>query len=125
EPEGPASLSLSVVDEAGNASSLSRAGLLRLDFTPPVVEHAILLREVLREGQTAALQLTVSEGLSSPPHIELVRADGTEPLAMSLGDQLGTTYTYLWQVDADVADGAYEVRLTNLLDVAENEGAAA
>jgi hypothetical protein len=123
--DGPYTVAVSLVDEAGNPAGPYPGGGFTVDTVAPSVVGASALspaKPAYRGGDTPALTLTVSEDLPAPPVARLATATPVEaPCAVSTPPR---TYTCTLErpLDAgDLPEGANALLVT-LADAASNVG---
>jgi hypothetical protein len=123
EAEGLAPLSVRAVDAAGNAAIRPLAGVFSFDFTDPALAaSAVIETPFVQMGQAATVGFTATEPAGLDPTVVLSCAAGTGPLAMGVGQQAGNSWTFFYPVRAGAPEGACEVWLEHLEDLAGNVG---
>jgi hypothetical protein len=105
EVEGPALVTATATDEAGNVGFASTAVVL--DFTPPALIASAAAPHLAKLGDDLVYTITPSEPLSGPPTLATSGA-GT----LALAHVAGTTWAFHHGVTTADADGTYLVEVT-------------
>ncbi len=123
DEEGRYGVRVVVADAAGNRTEASAADVVVLDFEPPrLLASPSVLDPVVRPGTAVAVQLEVDEPLARDPAVEL-RAGEETLLGLDRGERDGGRYLFTREVPA-APDGAYDVVVSGLVDLAGNQGEA-
>ncbi len=123
DPEGLATLAVTVVDSAGNPTHEERARALETDFTPPAlfpgsasVRYADASAKIFvlgraRAGTTVTVSFTVTEPLTEGEEPAVEAGPGGE-VVFSLLASVGQSYSFIAEVDAPPVDGEHPIQAT-------------
>lgn len=114
DPEGVHTVTVTVVDAAGNAAS--ERAQVELDFTPPALAEASIVPALAARGDELRVRVIVTEPLVGAPALT---ADGPSALAFDALEDGGGVFTFSHRVAAG-EDGAYALRLAGATDLAGN-----
>lgn len=117
-PEGGCDVTVSLVDEAGNAASPKLPNAVTFDFTSPaVLESSIALVPgsqnplpvvtAAAEGTTIEVEVLADDEVTSAAQVTTVQ---TTNLVFSLTRTVGTLYTYEAVVEVDASEGTFDLR---------------
>lgn len=115
---GPGSVTIDLIDSAGNPGSFVATEAFEFDFTAPELVNASDFAGQLRPGNVLAIDLLFNEALVQPPTVELVDADLSR-IPLQLLDSSALGFTFIYNAEA-TEQGSFAVEVSNAVDLAGN-----